>query len=883
MNVLNQRESSGPVPYDRFIKDTPGMDKPLLASKEDISFAKREMFPPAYMSTANFVNNLGTKVVHWAYDRLKDVNQQARVKAYELMAMKQLYMDLPRKSRLKVFNAQVAWDTGPLNDILTDRGGQWPSHEMLTEHGLNDKEANAYTAMTKAFDEMYQAAGINEPRIPGYFPHTRAGMYRLDIIHPQEGLFKTMMFNNTWGGLRIAKKAAEAEGMMTRVTDPKNSTKYSFVSDIQKNVQMLKTKGKLGQAAADMLIRIQNKVQEGTITEALERHGIAGYDQETGVKPEGFNILNKKHNDFLMQTFDRAMQDGVRAWKNRTVTEAVAEPFFKDTRYSDMHNTRMAIQDLISKATGFSSQEYSEFERSVRKGMIAVGMNPDLPAGAVRTLNSMVRFVKINSANVGFAAEHAYFSLFGAIDMSRMHTDRKAMGLPTGNFYGSLGKFLDGWSDKGMFRNADDVEGLKWFDRKGGFIDNYYDDPKYKGTGGKVWGALSHGLLNQVINPAKQASFLMAYNYGKDIMPKQEALQFALNHASRTMQSFNTLDRPQVFGDGMIGNMFRPFNQIHFYNLARMTEALESERLAVQSGQGKGLNTLAQKAMLGAHPFLKLSGLFLLLSGAQGIFGHDDWDNYRHWSNEFLGTTLGSIEETMSAMHFPDWLTWGAIPTITNMDTRGTFNTSFMHVLSTAGLKMAFDMAKAAIEVGQYAFGQPVSSEAVYQTIKNLTPTTVHPWIEDAIAKASLNDNIPNNKLEPKSPRTPSEDLLAKITSKQPLSESMRDEKVQLQMENTAMNQKLKERYINMITDSMVGLGASRLSTSDLMSKAVDENIGFTAQSLDEAIAKQIRDKNLPKALTYIQQSAKTAAPERAARFNHIQQLISNGPQGFGE
>jgi hypothetical protein len=413
----------------------------------------------------------------------------------------------------------------------------------------------------------------------------------------------------------------------------------------------------------------------------------------------------------------------------------------------------------------------------------------------------------------------------------------------------------------------------KWAIDNGVYHSNYYDEPQYQGLGEKVVNFATHGTLNYVVNRMKSVSFQMAYRYYRDIMPERQALEAAKNHTKKTMQSFDELDRPEIFKEGLGGQGIRTFNQIHLYNMARVMKHAQSYL------QNVGEHPLAAQKLL--LPLIGLTATWLALGGAKGLPFHDDWDALREWIMEnHPNAILPSYEEMMERAGLPNWMVFGLVPTLTGADIRGTFSFNITNSLSGAGLETAWSAGQLGLEKLLGLITGKENPDIVYKNVRKLLPTTAVPWLEDYEAK-NLGGNIPKpSKLEGMTPRTEDEDLFYKLISKKAISESMRNEHIQLQKEIDARNTKARTYYVDLIAKKVAGFNTGSASVNDLITEAVNKDIGFDPRKLKEEIKQKLKQMNVSADVEYIEKAANAAVMLKANKFNNINQLLHGGQLG---
>lgn len=896
---LNQREGLDDRPYEQMAKETKigtttkltkegkvTVDRTIanseLKGKEDLGYFKKELFDPLHIISTNWDKPAG-KVYAWAYGNMADIIHQTNVLLHNLMKFDIPFKQLNRRGMRNVLGAETYWDTNTNRAKLEAAGLDYPTKEMLMdkgETGLTSKEADAYLSHTEGYKQGPSIASIEAPKLAGYFPHTWNGWWRIELMHPEQGHIETIRVNSRMAANKVLK-TAEDRGLYGKIVEPELSGKNNFVSQLQSAIQTNARIGKLGTAINKVLIDIQEGVRQGTITESLERHGIKGYLGDEGVRPENVwnpiqYIKNRQYNNQLFGVYERAMNDYVRAARNRAIAESVAKPFYQDLskRFSHTKNLVDAVNDLISTATGFKSQENIAFDRAIKQFFINRGLSPTIPKDMIDTLNTFARFERINSANVGFALEHQAFALPGIFDLYRMHIERGIAKEKQGSFFGSLGQYAKDQITFGLAKSEEGRRVNQWAKDNGVYHSNYYDDPALQGTGGKLYNLASHKLLEMNINNAKSATFQMAYHYFKDIMPEKQALEAAKNHVKKTMQSFDAIDTPEIFKEGYGGRSIRPFNQIKIYNLARA-----AEQLGTYIKNTKTNPIQAQKLLL---PIAGLAMTYFALGGAHGIWFHDDWNVLREWLMAQDPTLdLPGYEEFMtSTLHAPDWLTYGAVDNLIGADIRGTFGFNFTNMFSGAGLGAGGHMASLAFQKARGLITGLEDPDIVYEHERALLPTTLIPHLEDAESK-KLGGNIPKpSSLEPQTPRTDAEDSFFKLTSKRPISESIRNEKIGMQKEIDARHAKARERYTDLIVKNMAGFDTGRASVDQIMNKAVSSNIGYDPQTLNRDIASKIKDLQLSAAITYIEKAAQSNDQLKASRFQTLLNTVRGGTLG---
>lgn len=909
MSSINQRDSSDTRPLEqameeiiigkKTVKDKETgekrtVDRTLadgkLTEADDLNWATKELFDPLHIIETNWHKPSG-KIFNNIYSNTADIDKFWRVKLKEYMDSHLPFKQLARKDQLAVADAERFWDTTVNRQTLIDQGLMWPTKEMLMDkqyNGLSSKQADAYLSHAKGYDQMWKDGDITEQRLPGYMPHTWEGAWRVNIIDTHgvlgpnsKGLVEVIRKNTRYGANAVAK-AAQEKGFEVEVITPRLGNKNGFITNLEKQIQMAGQFGKLGKAFQKMLVDIHNKALEGTITESLERRGVGGYLGEHGTRPENAlmnpytRLKNVAYNNRVLDLYEKAANDFARAGRNRQIIEGVARPFYRNIdKFKDSVNLIDAVDDLLSTATGFRRQEALKLDRFIKQMFIKAGVAPNTPSNILNVLNGYARLERINSANVGFAAEHGAFSLPGVLDLWNTHIDRKIAGEKQGDFMKALGAFSKDFVTFGKFRSADAMRAEKWANDNGLYHSNYYDEVQYQGPGQKIVNFATHGALNAIINRMKSVTFQMGYRYYRDIMPERQALEAAKNHTKKVMQSFDELDRPEIFKEGLGGHSIRTFNQIHLYNMARVFKKAQSYVQALPDHP-----IAAQQYLIGLGG---LTAIWMALAGAKGIPLHDDWNILREWIMEnHPNAILPSYEEAMERAGLPNWAVFGLVPTLTGADIRGTFTFNFSNSLSGAGLETAGALGSLVMEKIIGLITGKENPDIVYKNIRKLIPTTAVPWLEDYEAqKPGLGGNIPKpSKLERTTPRTSEEDLFYKLISKKAISESMRNEHIQLQKEIDARSTRARGYYVDLIAKKIAGFNTGSASINDLISEAMNKDIGFDPRQLKDQVEKKLKEMNMSSDVEYIEKAARSATMIKANKFNNINQLLHGGQLG---
>lgn len=885
LSSMNQRDTIALRTVEQALKEIQvrgrSMQDVKLKDSDDLGYASKEFMSPMHIITQNW-NKAAGKLYATIHGQLTDITAMWADKLGELMKHNKPYMKLDRKSQIAVDRAEEFWDN---HQVLQDRQMMWPTKDMLMDKNftnLSDAEANAYLEHANGYMEGYKAAGIERPPIPGYMPHTWQGAWRLNIRGP-EGLVRVERTNFKWQAKKLSEEWKK-KGYTVDMVEPQVSSKGDYIRVLEESLQQANRYGKAGIGVAKRIERELMQTLEGTITESMERRGIDGFIKNK--VPDNFNVAHpldsimsmaktRMNNNIRSGLFEKAMNDFARAGRNRQIIEAVAHPFYKNVA-----NMRQAarlidsVSDLISVSTGMRKQEYSAPDRWARQVLTSVGLPADGLRNFIQAANAFARIQRINSANLGFTAEHMYFGLPGIIDLRRMDLDRAANGERRGNYLKALGTFGGDFVTFGTMRSKEGKFAEKWARDNGVYGGHYYDEPEFKTAAGKVVGYATHGALKLVVNRMKAVNFHMAYNYFKDIMPASEALQAAKQHTKKVMQSFDPLDRPEIFNEGTAGIAIRTFNQIKLYNLGRIGEMLGSIKDAVQKGD----------YVTAANHFVNLvafAALFTALGGAAGIPFHEDWEWLRKKGEEnFPMLSIGgqsvwqSYEELMARAGIPNFVTFGMLPKLTGMDTRHTFEINVSNVFSGAGVESATAFASLVMnKIFGWATGKE-NPETTYKNIKKLLPTTAIPWLEDYEAK-KLSGNIPNSRLEPTSPRSDIEDLIYKTTSKRATSESERNEIQSLLKDIDARNTKIREAYVDTIVKKMTGFDTGSKDVNGLIDDAIKHNIGFNIDNLSEQIVQKIKNEHISEATKYILEAANgDNTNQKANRFRNMKMLL---------
>jgi hypothetical protein len=857
------------------------LQKTELKDSDDLGYPSKQFASPMHIITLNWDKPSG-KLFATVHGILTDINAQWADKLGEFMQHNKPYLRLSRKSQKMVDRAEEFWDN---HQVLKDRGLMWPTKEMLMDRNytkLSSEEADAYLAHSKGYEEAYPAAGIERPPIPGYMPHVWQGSYRVNIVGP-DGLARVERTTFSWQAKKLAKEW-EKKGYKTTVVDPQITNKGDYIRVLEESLQQANRYGKAGVGVAKRIEQELFKSLEGTITESMERKGVEGFIKNR--VPDNFNPLHpldsinsmvrtRINNNIRSGLFEKAMNDFARAGRNRQIIEGVAHPFYRNiANMRQAKNLVDGVGDMIAVATGMRKQEMDAPDRWGKRVLISMGLPPNGIRDFIQAANAFARVQRINSANFGFTAEHLYFGFPGLFDLRRMDLDRASTGEKRGSYLKAIGEFGKDFITFGTMRSKEGQLAEKWARDNGVYGGHYYDEPEFKSTGGKIVGAATHGALTLVVNRMKAVNFHMAYRYFKDIMPEQEALNAAKQHTKKVMQSFDPLDRPEIFNEGTPGLAVRTFNQIKLYNLSRIGEMIKS----IHDSAKQGDYVTAANHMVN---LLGLAALFTALGGAAGLPFHEDWEWLRKKGEEnFPMWTIGgesvwqSYEELMARAGIPHFIIFGMMPKLTGMDTRHTFEINVGNVFSGAGIEAVDAFSTFVLsKLSGWITGKE-DPRTTYKNVKKLLPTTAVPWLEDYEAQ-KLGGNIPNSRLEPLSPRSEQEDLIFKLTSKRATSESERNEIQSLLKDIDARNTKIREAYVDMIVKKMSGFDTGNKEVNELIDDALKSNIGFDAQRLNEQITKKIRDEHLSQAIKYIMEAARgNNLNLKAQRFRDMQMLL---------
>jgi len=692
--------------------------------------------------------------------------------------------------------------------------------------------------------EALAMAGQEVKRIPGYFPHTWAGSYKIRLYNGNQ-LVAIKAYSTAYQAKTVQLLAGKELMKEFDATHMEYEAPSSHIKPTDLAVQIAEaikvSGGRKGFNAnvVKLLTRFDELSKRGIIKEALERDSnVAGYDAQKGI-----SSLDPANNGRILRAYNEHMEAAANFWRNAKISKEVYSEYFADIKHFDKTpHLRAAISEFMQRSTGQPVNHLKWIDELARATAIKLGLPPNTVRHTVRSLGSWVTFAKLMAGNPKFLATQVMQPIIVASDIVLMGVQHyKATG-KWGDFAGAYAAQLKETVayEMNSLRNEGNTKALDWM-KKNNKLDVYTADHvnPMKGVDAYVNDRNPMFFIPRHIEErGRGASFIGAYNYFKKIMPEQDAYHAATNTTDMMMGNYEGMNSSSMFTDfGMVGQSVRPFALIRN---AYMGKAIMAVQLAVD-----GLKTLSPKeAAVGVAPLMLQLGSFLAVAGATGFFGYQEWDVFAKYYNATFKPEepMTRPAEWLKDRGAPQWLTYGLLSNSIDMDVGGSLSAPAMSELAgipaiDAGVG-AFKMAQAIGDGFTWkqgdSFPRPNNAQKFYQGAKPLSPPWLVAFMENEWIAPQQAGNIPGSQNFGAVYQRDSSEKIKSYFGAKSLKESQERTDMNLYKSQKLTGEAWKRDIVSKIVDAQLGISGADMG--DLIAKAISAQKGFDGDSLKAAI-----------------------------------------------
>jgi hypothetical protein len=702
----------------QFVIDTRGVDqmfKDVLGRKEEVLPGEKAPALPEtedITSTGTYLLNdrnlaqhaaqsekLGSKVQKWYLDQGGMYRNMESILYHRIIEHYGDFNKLSYKDKKGFMNAYAAMDNAGFRTYikLHGRDGQWASHDMLKELGLNDAQMKAYDGITKGLDithtmlDSIQKLTTGEPleRIPGYMPHFFDGPYKVAVqkiaMESREApIVRVRGFNTRAQALAYVKElesgAHDLAGQKyqfrasvnPRTKQPFWVTKHdelanSMAATMSEHLRAYREELGLDPKIQQTLDQIDAKSALGFNKHLMDRSGVGGYRGELGAK-EGHGFFTYKDNAKLFQIFQDYTKAATQHYKNSLFIDRVASRVLGEypadvtgRRYygsvmKDLKNTSNYLWEYTYNFTGENLNHLAGVDKFFQRTALYMGQNPHMVKQFVRELRNFFSQLQLRLNLKNKVANILQPGLvIGVLDWEASKLVRGGMkNVPTG-----MGSFARAVS---MLRDDDMKNHIAWAESQHILdpqVDREIRNNRF-GRAGEILHTATLGKLDSGIEEVgRRLSFVAAMDFYRKVFPNDlaAARRAAADVMHRVMVNYDRSSRPLMFQNfGTVGEALSPFavfRNAWYGNMSLMLKEIAKDPKSIQAYRG----------------FLSTQLFYLVTAGVSGmaLAQEINWFIQKVWNNFFQENQLPSLEELMQQIGTPDVVAFGTVGASTKL------------------------------------------------------------------------------------------------------------------------------------------------------------------------------------------------------------------------
>jgi hypothetical protein len=826
-----------------------------LPAKADVHIASRFTSPTSVIRRIS--NPQARQFLNWAISNAQEIANSGQRLYQRLVETQEKASKLSRKEQLGMYKTVLKFD-GTQNTQLRDLGLQWPTADMLRKDGLSDYQIEAYQELTKGLDNSYSMIeqvshdnGLIPPeRIPGWFPHTWLGSYRV-LISDKDGLHTMRAYDTKYGqmwGERAARK--EFPDHIVKTEDPSPSINDKTVVDaMMQAIGVFKKSDALGQAIMTKLGRMDQWQTRGIIKEALERQGVKGFDAESGIKNDIPFLGGRAHNDRILAAYQRYMEHVSQFYVNSRVAKEVKAPLTDNADLLE-HTPQLQryLNDFVSNVTGHAINHDILPSEVLRQIAIHLGLPPNIGINALTGLGKYMIMVRLRVPNPRFMMANGIQSLTQMGDIFQVHTERmiaqeKGENVQVGSPVKAMSTMLSAWSKvmndgnwEPWARGA--VQYAKDRDIISVFMSDHVDPIKQTDTIGKTMSTILDKPNNGIEKHNRLATYLAHVAYNLDAkMPPREAYEAAANQVDLAMGNYNQMHQPQMYRNlGIGGQLLRPFALLRNVYLGKGALAMQTLL--------DGFKTSPKAAAYGSVNMAQYLGAWVIFAGTSGMIGANEYDALAKAYNSFVkpDNMLPRAGELARKWGMPNWLIYGLVSSWSENAPNIGPSLAAPAMNEATGIP-AIDAGKhmlgLGLEAGKAAFSDTGANQTeMYEHGRALAPNMAQPWIEKMIADKQGGVTPQATKFDNGYRRTPTDFAVVASTGARTQRETEARDIHGLSKYMEATDKDWKSTQVSKIVDGLLGIGPD--NSREVIIKALEANKGFDADSLKLAIKKEM-------------------------------------------
>lgn len=839
-----------------------------LRKKDDVSYAGRH-YNAAYVMKQKWWNTKAGKLLNWVISNNQEIVNQS-LKVYEAVdKYSDAYRELPHKGRENVIKAAIDFD-GVMNDKLVQAGLQWPTRDMLIERGLNEAEVRAYENITKGLDrdwelveQLFRMRGAPPPiRIPGYFPHYWTGAYRA-VLYDGNKAVAMHAFSTKWGRNRFMNqnKGKLGEGQHFEEIDPRaDVTSSDLAATISLASDIFAGRKGFDRVTHRLLETLNEYQSRGVTKELLERDAkLAGHAADQGFKS---GLLDTAHNNRLLSAYQKYNQDVAIAWANERVTNEVLRPIREKGAFLDeTPNLKKYIQEYIDRTQGHDKNHLAIVDEALRSVAIGMGLPPrSLARGIVAPLNGLMNLTKLALSPIYWAA-NAVQPLVPMGDITRIHADRVARGLPTGADPTLIyAKIVNEWAKLTEGKPSPEVKRWsKWADMND-VVSSFQADKINPATRLSHFDQWTEGLYRTVSQRMeghnRLATFIGLMHYFKEFMPERAALEASKNQMNLIMGNYERMNVPGMFTNfGTLGDAARPFQTLHNTYMGKFLMQVSQFKEGVESLVTDRGMTKAQ-AMHLMRPLAVALASYYVMSGLKGMPGSREYDVFARALNA-VGIEVPLFQELLRQKGFDNQSIYGILSNTIGFDVGGTFNApTITESGGMPSLQAAGAVAKLAMNALKMAGGKAddVNWQGFFESVRSIAPPWVIGAMENRLARHHTTPEMREQGIKGPVPnlatgkgvyvRSPYEEKLAAITGKRSIKEvEARDTSAIVKFREQALETKRGQAVKKIVNNFFQEGFFHKKSFEEMVADELKTDNGTDEDTLNAAIAKEIMDR----------------------------------------
>ena len=397
-----------------------------------------------------------------------------------------------------------------------------------------------------------------------------------------------------------------------------------YLEDIRDILDITKTRKGLSQVLNAYLDKVEQRSLEGIIPQSMERTmNLGGHSIERLM--ENPQSLSAKSLDYLANLQPHIWEKAANFYGQSSFAAEVLRPILESDILRASPNLKKAIENVGQNVIGKGNNIFHGIDRVVKQYLVKAGLNPTL-AKSIGDFLTLTFSLPVLMANVAFYTVNAVQALDGISTLLRAQGDIKAQNKRSGTNLpvGSITKAIADTNREistGQYRSKNN-------EVRNQIVASGKADPVQASLLGTD--RIFDPFAKMIEHENRLVSASLTYNYFKQIMPHEKAMEAAISGTDMTMVPYSgPLGRPLALQ--MLGDMLRPMTVFATYMMHDLGR-LASDIKRIQQ----------DPTMASAYaPLIAFQAVKYGLFGITGLSLVQNWDDITKWLNKLLPEMRG--------------------------------------------------------------------------------------------------------------------------------------------------------------------------------------------------------------------------------------------------